>query len=94
MTDRDDCARPHCYRGQHGCAPAENRIDVDVSYLSCPDLSAIDVLARLYVIARHRGQSLWLHGATSELVEFFELVGLREIVQVCGCGNLTAERSR
>ncbi len=39
-------------------------------------------------IRRHRGQSVWLHGATCEIVELVELVGPREIVHLCpSCGS-------
>src|SRR5215472_18513092 len=71
-----------------------NAVDLDVSWLPSGDLSAIDVLARLHVVARHCGRSLWLHGATSELVELFELVGLREMIHLCPCGSLCGDRSR
>ncbi len=94
MPDVEDCAGLTGYSGRPCCAPRENRIDVEVSCLSCPDLSTIDVLARLHVIARHRGQFLWLHGATSELVELLELLGLREILHLCRCGTLSDERWR
>jgi hypothetical protein len=69
-------------------------VDLDVSCLTCPDISAIDVLARTHVIARRCGQAVWLHGATSELVELIELVGLRDIVHLCPCGALSEDRSR
>jgi ABC-type transporter Mla MlaB component len=60
-----------------------NAVDVDVSWLVRPDLTVIHVLTRMHVAARRCGRPLWLHGATTELVELLELVGLRQIVHVC-----------
>jgi hypothetical protein len=60
-------------------------VNLDVSWLVSPDLLAIDLLARLHVVACRSGRALWLHGASSELVELLEFLGLREIVHLCPC---------
>jgi hypothetical protein len=69
-----------------------NAADVDVAWVVSPDLSAIDVLARLHAVGRRCDRPLWLHGATTELVELLELVGLREIMHVCPCGGCSGDR--
>jgi hypothetical protein len=80
-------------RASYGDDPvARNAVDVDVSWLVSPDLPAIDVLARLQVVGRRCGRPLWLHGATTELVELLELVGLREIVHLCPCAGRSGDR--
>jgi ABC-type transporter Mla MlaB component len=99
MAETEESRGSHCsWRGIDspcGNDPIPgNAVDVDVSRLASPDLSAIDVLARLHVLVRHRDRSLRVHGATSELVELFELVGLRELVDLCPCGTLSADCSR
>ena len=76
-------------------SPAPGRaVDLDVSWLVSPDLPAIDVLARLHVLACRGGCSLWLHGATDELVELLELVGLGGIVHLCPCTGRDGARLR
>jgi hypothetical protein len=78
--NRNDAHSPH------GEDPVpRDAVDLDVSWLVSPDLPAIDVLLRLHVVACRGGRSLWLHGASRELVELLELVGLREIVHLCPC---------
>jgi ABC-type transporter Mla MlaB component len=99
MAETEDSRGPHgSWSGidsPRGDDPVPgNAVDLNVSWLASADLSAIDVLIRLHVVARHCGRSLWLHGATSELVELFELVGLREIIYLCPCGSLCGDRSR
>src|SRR6185437_3447490 len=49
-------------------------IDLDVSWLVPPDLSAVDALARLQVAASRRGRLLHLHGACAGFPELLEFV--------------------
>jgi hypothetical protein len=64
-----------------------HEVNLDVSWLVSTDLLAIDVLARMHVIACRDGRSLWLHGATTELIDLLELVGLRGVVHLCPCAS-------
>jgi ABC-type transporter Mla MlaB component len=77
----------------HGEDPvAPDAVNLDVSWLASPDLPALVVLARLHVVACRGGRSLWLHGASSELIELLELVGLREIVHLCPSVGRSGDR--
>ena len=58
-------------------------VDLDVSWLVRADLTAVDALARLQLVAVRRAHRLKLHGANQELADVLELVGLGEIVQLC-----------
>ncbi|HET9255282.1 MAG TPA: hypothetical protein VFO16_08785 [Pseudonocardiaceae bacterium] len=49
-----------------------------------PSLALADQLARLHLHARRQGCSIRLRGASAELVELLELVGLAEILRVDG----------
>ena len=60
-------------------------VDLDVSWLVPPDLSAVDALARLQVAASRSGRWLLLHGADGGLVELVEFVGLGDVVHLCRC---------
>jgi ABC-type transporter Mla MlaB component len=60
-------------------------IDLDVSWLVPPDLSAVDALARLQVAASRRGRLLHLHGARAGLPELVEFVGLTDVLHLCEC---------
>jgi hypothetical protein len=60
-------------------------VDLDVSWLVPPDLSAVDALARLQVAASRCGRWLLLHGADGGLIELVEFVGLGDVVHLCGC---------
>jgi ABC-type transporter Mla MlaB component len=60
-------------------------VDLDVSWLVPADLGALDVLARLQVVASQRGLRLWLHGAGGGLVELVEFAGLGDVVRFCTC---------
>ena len=63
-------------------------VGLDVSWLAAGDLAAVDALARLQVVAARRGRRLRLHGADGGLAELVELVGLREVLQLCPkCGS-------
>lgn len=60
-------------------------VHMDVSWLVTADLSAVDALARLQLVAGRCGRSLRLHGADRHLAELVELAGLREALGVCDC---------
>jgi hypothetical protein len=87
-------------RSPHGEDPVPRvAVDLDVSWPVSPDMPAIDVLARLHVVACRDGRSLWLHGASRGLVELLDLAGLREIVHLCArvwlaMGTVSATRRR
>jgi hypothetical protein len=59
----------------HGCAVLD---------LSCkglePDLAAVEALARVALLARRRGRSTRLLGASPELLELIDLAGLGDAV--------------
>ncbi len=46
----------------------------------CPDLAAVDALARLQLAARRLGCSIWLRHACPELSEILELAGLGDVL--------------
>lgn len=45
-----------------------------------PDLDVADDLARLQLLARRLGGSIWLRGASPELAQLLELAGLGDVV--------------
>jgi ABC-type transporter Mla MlaB component len=55
-------------------------VPCDVLEISEPDVAAIDALARLQLRARRRGRRIGLSGASDELRELLELMGLTEVV--------------
>jgi hypothetical protein len=65
-------------------------VHLDVSWLVPADMTAVDALARLQLVAGRCGRSLRLHGADVSLVELVDLVGLRDALGVCGCAGATA----
>ena len=75
MAEIDDPTAQNCDWSIRCSPPGANRIDLEASWIRSPNLSTIDAMVRLHLVARHRGQSVWLHGATCELVELVELVG-------------------
>jgi anti-anti-sigma regulatory factor len=55
----------------------------DVAALAdSPDATTIDALARLQLTLRARGLEILLRGASAELVELIELVGLADVLRV------------
>jgi hypothetical protein len=60
-------------------------VDLDVSWLVPADLRAVDVLARLQVVASRCGERLLLHGADGGLVELLDFVGLGDVLHLCPC---------
>jgi hypothetical protein len=62
-------------------APAEpTTIDCDVGGLADPDVSTIDVLARLQLAARRLGYRIRLCNASRELQELLAFMGLEDAV--------------
>ena len=56
------------------------RLVLDVRALGAPDVSTVDVLARMALTARRCGCRLELSGADQPLVELLTLAGLREVL--------------
>lgn len=54
----------------------------DVGAVACPDLAAVDAVARLHLVARRRGHRLRLVHAERTLRELLLLVGLDDVVAV------------
>ena len=77
MVNHINESRRDCRWGRDGV------VGLDVSWLVPADLAAVDALARLQVVASRRGHRLWLHGADGGLAELVELVGLRDVLQLC-----------
>ena len=90
MSSRS-CARPSCVaRPDINVTVVIARDDIEVASWSLEsrpraDLSLIDELARLQLVARRLGCSLRLRGAWPELCELLDLAGLAE-VPTCGRG--------
>jgi hypothetical protein len=48
----------------------------------CPDLAVVDALARLQLVARRLGCSIYLANPSPELIDLVELAGLSDVLQV------------
>jgi hypothetical protein len=59
------------------------RIECDVSSLVGPHLDSVDALARLQLIGQQEGALLRVRGASEELQELLEFVGLSDVVDLC-----------
>ena len=70
------------------CMGSPEAVDLDVSWLETPDLTAIEAIVRLHLVTHRCGRELRLHDTPSELVGLLELVGLRDVVHVCRCARL------
>ena len=64
----------------------------DVGGLTDPDAAAIDVLARLQLMARRRGGEIRLVHAGAHLRELLDLAGLLDVVSHCGRPGFEAGR--
>lgn len=96
-SDADDDAGPEHEGRPPGCdartgpsPAADPRVDVDLSWLVAADLAAVDVVARLCLAAVQRGHTVCLHGVDARLNDLLDLVGLHDVLQVCGCAPLTS----
>ncbi len=54
----------------------------DLGGLAHPDLGTIGALARLQLVLREQDLEIILRGASNELIELLELVGLAEVLRV------------
>ena len=66
-------------------------VDGDVEVATCrvdgpapPDLSVVEVVARLQLAARRRGWSIRLHDPCPQLCDLLDLVGLAGLLAVAG----------
>jgi len=62
--------------------PEPTVLRCDVSLITAPDECALDVLARLQLIARRLGATIHLHNAPPVLVDLIELTGLTDVLVV------------
>jgi hypothetical protein len=58
-------------------------IECDVSSLMGPQLESVDALARFELIGQQEGVLLRVRGASAELRELLEFVGLSNVVELC-----------
>jgi len=59
-------------------------IVLGVGGIARPDAATVDALARLQLTARRLGYSIELCDVPVELRDLFELVGLGQVVPICG----------
>ena len=62
----------------------------DVGELTVPDVSTVDALARLGLVARRRGLEVRLSRASPRLIELLALIGLLGVLVVNGASGLEA----
>lgn len=55
----------------------------DVAGLVHPGAESVDALARMQLIGRREGTSIYFRGASAELRELLEFVGLDDLLEVC-----------
>ncbi len=72
--------------------PRRAIVAVDVSELTAPDLVLLDSLVRLQLAAQRLGMSILLQNAPAELVDLLALVGLSEVLPVCGGSGVPIDR--
>ena len=72
-----------------GDAPPR-RVVCDVGELTVPDVSTVDALARLGLVARRRGLEVRLSRASPRLIELLALTGLLGVLVVNGASRLEA----
>jgi anti-anti-sigma regulatory factor len=66
----------------HAAASGEQRLVCHVGALTAPDLSTVDALARMHVLARRHGHPIRYCHAPPALVELVDLLGLSEVLDV------------
>jgi hypothetical protein len=69
-------------------------IECDVSALCAPNWRAIDLLARLELVARRSGATLRLRNAPADLVELIAFAGLAGVLVVAGADGSAVEVQR
>ena len=62
----------------------------DVSGLARVDVGAVDMLARIQLVARERGAQVVLHRSPPALVDLVDLIGLAEALPSC-CSGVEAQ---
>jgi ABC-type transporter Mla MlaB component len=55
----------------------------DVAEVVHPDAETVDALARIHLIVRRQGASVYFLGASAQLRDLLGFVGLDELVQIC-----------
>jgi anti-anti-sigma regulatory factor len=61
---------------------------IDVSEVVDPDVSTVDAMAQLHLLARRFGCEARFRRASSELQELIALMGLTEVLRVEPCGQI------
>jgi hypothetical protein len=69
---------------------APGRVVCDVGALTAPDVTTVDALARLGLVARRRGLEVSFSRASPRLVELLGLTGLLGVLAVNGASRLEA----
>lgn len=64
-----------------------NVLVIDVSEVVDPDVSTVDAMAQLHLLARRFGCEPRFQKASNELQELVALVGLSEVLRVEPCGQ-------
>ena len=72
--------------------PAKAALICDVSAIVDPDLGVVDRLARLKLAAQRAHRRLRVEGASRDLVDLLELVGVWEVLLTIEPGGKTEER--
>jgi ABC-type transporter Mla MlaB component len=81
-----ECARA-LLEGEHG-----EVVVCDVGAVVSPDAVTVDALARLQLVARRVGRRVLLLHAERELLDLLDLMGLANVVPLCGDLSLEARR--
>jgi len=77
---REDAARFGDQISHELRATGTSVVVCDVSRLARPDAAAVDLLCRIRLAARRRGGRLQLRGASTDLLDLIELVGLCDML--------------
>lgn len=68
-------------KSERGAAPSRI-VRWDLSALTDPDITTVDVIARLQLMARRLRLDLRLENASRELAELLDLAGLSDVVKL------------
>jgi hypothetical protein len=68
---------------QHLRACGARLLLCDVAGLLDPDAETVDALARIQLIGQREGASVYFRGASLELRELLEFVGLVDLLEMC-----------
>jgi anti-anti-sigma regulatory factor len=72
--------------------PASRTVVIDLSRVVAPDMSDVDALAELQLLARRVGASLVFEHANAELRSLIEFCGLGEVLPARGRSVLEPDR--